>query len=163
LEVVSDLEELEVIETALGCFESLSNSFYLSPDVDEGFGVSGSWDLGIFKISQHETEFRARKEVHTLLEVPGVSPPIFLSQSIPFGYRFCFCLGEVKDDAVGVDTPVIELSEKLFSDPTAVKPGDGLDIKDSDLGGISGDLFITASSSRHVFINREDSRELELA
>ena len=45
-EVVCNLEELKVIKTALGCFESPSNNFYFSPDVDEGFGVSGSSDLG---------------------------------------------------------------------------------------------------------------------
>jgi hypothetical protein len=268
LEVVSDLEELEVIETALGCFESLSNSLYLSPDVDEGFGVSGSWDLGIFKISQHEIEFRARKKIHTLLEVPGVSPPIFLSQSIPFGYCFCFCLGEVKDipelffkekdffdrgsfidldhlrdekmfffspsihmfqqapfhlpeffsvegpafsferfskldegifevipeplhdvevvvleegfgpdftddfgeggpevedNTVRMDAPILKVSKKSFSNATAIEPGSGFDIEDSALESISGDLFISASSSGHVFIDREGSRELELA
>jgi len=38
--VVRNLEELKVIKAALGCFESPSNSFYLSPDIDEGFGVS---------------------------------------------------------------------------------------------------------------------------
>jgi hypothetical protein len=69
------LEELEVIETALGCFESPSNTFYLSPDIDDGFRVSGSRNPGIFKISQHEIEFKAHKEIYTLLEMPGVSPP----------------------------------------------------------------------------------------
>jgi hypothetical protein len=70
---------------------------------------------------------------------------------------------EVKDDAVRVDTPVLELSEELFSDSAAVKPGDGFDIKDFDLDGISGDLFIKAPPSGHIFINRGGSRELELA
>jgi hypothetical protein len=73
------------------------------------------------------------------------------------------CGPEVKDDAVRVYAPVIELSEELFSDPAAVKPRDGFDIKDSDLDGISGDLFITTSPPWHIFINREGSRELELA
>ena len=265
---MSDLEELEMIETALGCFESPSNSFYLSPDVDEGFGVSGSWDLGIFEISQHEIEFRARKEVHTLLEVSGVSPPIFLSQGIPFGYRFCFCLGEVKDitefffkeenffgrgsfidldhlrdekmfffsppihmfqespfhlpeffsvegpafslerlteldqgifeiipeplhdvevvvleggfgpgfmddfgegspevedNTVRMDAPILKFSKKSFSNATAIEPGNGFDIEDSALESIYDDLFISTSSPWHVFIDRESSRELELA
>ncbi len=29
--------------------------------------------------------------------MPGVCPPIFFSQGIPFGYSFDFCLREVKD------------------------------------------------------------------
>jgi len=37
-----NLEKLEVTETALGCLESPSNCFYLSPDIAEGFGMSGS-------------------------------------------------------------------------------------------------------------------------
>lgn len=92
-----NLEELEVIETALGCFESPSNSFYLPPDIDDGFRVSGSRDPRIFRISQHEIEFRGHEEIHTLLEMPGVSPPIFFSEGIPFGYGFDSCLSGVKD------------------------------------------------------------------
>jgi len=42
-------------------------------------------------------EFRAHEEIHTLLEMPRVSPPIFFSQGIPFCYGFGFCFGEVKD------------------------------------------------------------------
>lgn len=46
-EAVSDSEELEMIETASGCSEYPSDSFYLPSGVDEGFGVPGFWDLGI--------------------------------------------------------------------------------------------------------------------
>jgi hypothetical protein len=45
---MSDLKEFEVIETALVVFKSSSHHFDLSPDVDEGFGLSGSRDTGIF-------------------------------------------------------------------------------------------------------------------
>jgi hypothetical protein len=262
------LEKFEVIKTAFMGFESSTDCFHLSPDVDEGFRLSGSSDTGIFEISEHEIEFRTHEKIHTLLKVPGVSPPLFLSQGIPFSRGFGFRFGEVKeipefffkeenlfdggpfvdldhlrnekmfffgpsvhmfeqppfhlpeffsvegpafslkrlseldqsifkvlpeslhdvevivleggfrpdftddfrecgpevkDDAVRVYAPVIELSEELFSDPAAVKPRDGFDIKDSDLDGISGDLFITTSPSGHIFINREGSREFELA
>ena len=75
---MSDLEEFKVIDAALICFESSSDSFHLSPDIDEGFRLSGSRDPGIFEIGQHESEFRAHKKVHTLLEVPRVLPPMFL-------------------------------------------------------------------------------------
>jgi hypothetical protein len=97
LEVVGDLEEFEVIQTALGSFESSSNRFHFSPDIDEGLGVSRSWDLGIFEVGQHEIKFRAHQEVHTLLEIPRVSPPMFFSQGISFGYDFGFGLGELED------------------------------------------------------------------
>jgi len=257
-----------MIKTAFMGFESSTDCFHLSPDVDEGFRLSGSRDTGIFEVGEHEIKFGVHEKIHTLLKVPGVSPPLFLSQGIPFSHGLGSRLGEVKeipefffkeenlfdggpfvdfnhlrdekmfffspsvhmfkqspfhlpeffsvegpafslkrlseldqsifevlpeslhdvevivlegsfrpdftddfgeggpevkDDAVGVDAPAIELSEELFSDPTAVKPRDGFDIKDSHLDGISGDLFITASSSGHIFINREGSRELELA
>jgi len=268
LEVVRNLEEFEVIKTALGCFESPSNSFHLSPDIDDGFRVSGSRDPGIVKISQYEIEFRAHEEIHTLLEMPAVSPPIFFSQGIPFSYGFDFCLSEVKDipefffkeedffdrsssvdldhlgneevfffgpsvhvlqeppfhlpefftvegpafsferlskldeaifeiipeplhdvevivlegsfgpdftddfgeggpkvkdNAVRMDAPIIELSQKFFGDAATIEPGNGLDIEDSALESISGDLFISTSPFGHVFINREGSREMELA
>ncbi len=61
-----NLEELEVVEVTLGCFESPPNSFHLPPDIDGGFRVSGSRDPGIFKISKHEIEFRAPEEIYTL-------------------------------------------------------------------------------------------------
>jgi hypothetical protein len=95
--LVRNLEEHKVIKTALGCFESPSNSFYLSPDIDEGFGVSGSRDLGVFEISYHKMNFRAHQKVHALLEVPRISPPMLFSQSIPFSHSFCFCFREVED------------------------------------------------------------------
>jgi hypothetical protein len=66
---VSNLEEFKVIKAALGRFESPSNSFYLSPDIDESFGVSGSRDLGVFEISYHGVKFRACQEVIALLEM----------------------------------------------------------------------------------------------
>jgi hypothetical protein len=265
---MGDLKELEVIDTALVGFKSSADCFHLSPNVDEGFRVSGSRDTGIFEISQHEIEFRTHEEIHTLLKVPGVSPPIFFSQGIPFGYGFGFCFRQIKDipeflfkekdlfnrgsfvdfdhlrdeemfffgpsihmfqkapfhlpefftvegpafsferftkldesifqvvpeslhdmevvilqrslrphfpnhfgecspevedDAVRMKVPAIELSEEFFSDTTAIQPGHRFDIEDASLDGISGDLFISASSPGHIFINREGSRELELA
>jgi len=60
---------------------------------------------------------------------------------------------EVKDYAVWMDAPPIKLSEKLFTYPTSIKPSDGFDIEDSALEGISSDLFISASSSGHIFVN----------
>jgi hypothetical protein len=64
---------------------------------------------------------------------------------------------EVEDDAVGFNAPGIKLSEKPFSYTPAVEPGNGFDIEDSNLDCIPSDLFISASSSRHVFIDREGS------
>jgi hypothetical protein len=84
IQVACNLEEFEVVETTLVSFKPSSNRFHLSPDIDEAFRLSGSRDFGIFEIGEHEIRFRAHKEIHTLLEMPGVSPPIFLSQSIPF-------------------------------------------------------------------------------
>jgi hypothetical protein len=266
--VVRNLEELKVIKTALGCFESPSNNFYLSPDIDEGFGVSGSRDLGVFEISHHEVKFRAHQEVHALLEMPRISPPMLLNRSIPFSHSFCLCSREVedlsefffkekdffdrgslidlnhlrdeemvffgpsihmfqktpfhlpeffsvkgpalslerlseldesileivpeplhdvevvvlergvgpdftdhfregrpevKDNAVGVDAPILKLSKESFCHTTAIKPRDGFDIKDPALESISSDLFISTPSSGHEFIEAEGSRELELA
>ena len=94
---MSDLEEFEMIETSLGCFKSSSDSFHLSPDIDEGFRLSRSRDLRVFKISQHEVKFRTHEEIHTFLEMPGVLPQMFLSQCIPFGDGFDFCFREVED------------------------------------------------------------------
>lgn len=68
---------------------------------------------------------------------------------------------EIKDNAVGLDAPAIELSEKLFSHTTAIEPRDRFDIENSAFNRISGDLFIAASSSGHIFIDRESSGELE--
>jgi hypothetical protein len=265
---MGDLKELEVIETALVGFKSSADCFHLSPNVDEGFRVSGSRDTGIFKISQHEIEFRTHEEIHTLLKVPGFSPPTFLTQGIPFSHSLGFRLGEVKDipdlffkekdlfdrssfidlyhfrdeqvfffgpsvhvfeqapfhlpeffwvqgpafsferfskldegifevipeplhdmevvvlegsfgpdftddfgeggpeignNAVGLDAPAVKFSKKSFGNPPAIEPRDGFDVENLALEGISGDLFISASSPGHVFINREGSRELELA
>jgi hypothetical protein len=70
---------------------------------------------------------------------------------------------EVEDNTVRMEAPAIKLSEELFSDTTAIQPGYRFDIKNSSLDGISSDLFISASSSRNIFINREGSRELQLA
>jgi len=69
---------------------------------------------------------------------------------------------EVKDNAVRLNIPVIELSKKPFRYATAIEPGDRFDIKDSSLKSISGNLFISASPPGHIFINREGSGELEL-
>jgi len=44
---VSDLEEFEVIEATLVSFESSSDGFHLSPDIDEGF----TFDVG--EIGRH--------------------------------------------------------------------------------------------------------------
>jgi hypothetical protein len=70
---------------------------------------------------------------------------------------------EVEDNAVRLNIPVIELLEKPFGYSTAIEPGDRFDIKDSDLNRISSDLFVSTSSSGHIFIDRESSRELEFS
>jgi hypothetical protein len=57
--------------------------------------------------------------------------------------------------------PSIQLSEKLLSDSTAVEPRDGVNIEDSNLKSIPGNLFVSTSSSGHIFINGEGARELE--
>ena len=44
VQVVSYLEELEVIEATFVGFESATDCLHLSPDVDEGFRLSGSRD-----------------------------------------------------------------------------------------------------------------------
>jgi hypothetical protein len=84
-----------------------------------------------------------------------------------FGPDFTDDFGEggpkVEDHAVGMNAPVLKFSKKSFCDPTSIEPGYGFDIEDSSVDGISGDLFISAPSSGHIFINREGSRELELA
>jgi hypothetical protein len=79
LEVVSDLEEFEMIETSLRFFGSSSSYFHLSPEVGEGFRLSESKESGIFEIGEPEIEFRTRKEVHSFLNEPGISPPMFLN------------------------------------------------------------------------------------
>jgi hypothetical protein len=94
---VCHLEELEMIQATLVSFESSSDGFHRSPNIDEGFTLSGSRDTRIFEVSKHEIEFRAHEEIYTFLEVPGISPPMLLSQSIPFSDSLDFCLGEVKD------------------------------------------------------------------
>ncbi len=265
---MSGLKEFKVIETALVGFESSSHGFNLSPDIDKGFRVSGSRNPGIFEISEHDSEFWTREEIHALLEMPGVPPPMFLTQGIPFSHGLGFRLGEVKDipdlffkekdlfdrgsfidlyhfrdeqvfffgpsvhmfeqapfhlpeffsvqgpafsferfskldegifevipeplhdvevvvlegsfgpdftddfgeggpevedNAVGLDAPAIKFSKKSFGNTPAIEPRDGFDIEDSALESISGDLFISTSPFGHVFINREGSRELELA
>ena len=91
------LEEFEVIQTPLMSFKSSSDGFHLSPNIDEGFTLSGSRDTRIFEVGKHEIEFGAHEEIHTFLEMPGVSPPIFLSQGISFGKSFGFGFGEVED------------------------------------------------------------------
>jgi hypothetical protein len=75
---MSDLRELEVIETPLLGFESSPHRFNLSPDIHKGFRVSGSRNSGILEIGEHKVEFWNREEIHALLEMPGVSPPMFL-------------------------------------------------------------------------------------
>ena len=49
-----NLEEFEMVEAALICFESSSDGFHLSPDINEGFGLSGSTK----KIEGSVQEFR---------------------------------------------------------------------------------------------------------
>jgi hypothetical protein len=70
---------------------------------------------------------------------------------------------KVKDDAVGMDTPILKLSKESFCHATAIKPRNGFDIEDSALQSISSDLFISTPSSGYEFIEAEGSRELELA
>lgn len=55
------------------------------------------------------------------------------------------------------------LSEKPFGQATAIEPWDRFDIEDSASDRLSGNLFASTSSSGHIFIDREDSREAELA
>jgi len=64
---------------------------------------------------------------------------------------------EIKSNAVGPDTPLIKLSEKLFGYASAIEPRDGFDIEDSDLESISCDLFVSTSPSGHIFVNGEGS------
>jgi len=80
-----------------------------------------------------------------------------------FPNHFGECGPEVEDDTGGVNPPSIELSQKLFRHTTAIKPGDRFDIEDSNTNRISCNLFISASSSGHVFINGEGSGEFQLA
>jgi len=61
-----------------------------------------------------------------------------------------------------LDAPTIEFLEKLLSDSTTVEPLDRFNIEDSNLKSISDELFISPSSSGHIFINGEGPRELEL-
>ncbi len=70
---------------------------------------------------------------------------------------------EVKDDAIGLDAPSIELLEELSSDSPAIEPRDGFNIEDSNLKRISGDLFVSTSSFGHIFINGEGAGELEFS
>lgn len=92
---MSDLEEFGVIEAKLVSFGSSSKSFHLSPEIDEGFRLFGSRDFRIFKIGKHEIEFRALEEIRAFLKTPGISPPMLLSQGIPFGrgHRLLFQKG----------------------------------------------------------------------
>jgi hypothetical protein len=92
-----NLTELNVIRTALCCFESPSDSFYLSPEVDEGFEVSGFRDLGILEIGHHEVKSRVHQEVCALLEMPRISPPMLLNQGLPFSHSFSLCSRQVED------------------------------------------------------------------
>lgn len=71
-EVVCNLEKLVVIEVSLVCFESSSNTFHLSPNIDGSFRLSRSRYFRISKAGKHNIEFRAHEEIHTFLEVPGV-------------------------------------------------------------------------------------------
>jgi len=102
------LEEFEVIQTTVVGFESSSDGFHLSPDIDESLTLPGSRDARILQVGKHEIEFRAHEKIHTFFEVPGVSPPMFLSQGIPFSYSLGFCFGEVED------TPKFFFKEKDF-------------------------------------------------
>jgi hypothetical protein len=61
-----------------------------------------------------------------------------------------------------LDAPIFKLSEESFGYTAAVEPGDGFDIENSALDGITGDLFISPCSSGHIFIKTEGSGELEL-
>jgi hypothetical protein len=92
-----NLEELEVVEPTSVTFESSSDSFHLSPDVDKRFRVPGSRDVRIFEVGEHEIEFGAHEEIHAFAEMPAIFPPVFLSQGISFGNRLGFGFGEVED------------------------------------------------------------------
>jgi len=50
---------------------------------DKAFRVSRLRDSWIFEVGEHEIKFRAHEKIHAFLEVPEVSSPKFLSQSIP--------------------------------------------------------------------------------
>lgn len=67
---------------------------------------------------------------------------------------------EVEDNAVRLNIPVIEVSEKPFGYATAIKPGTRFNIQDSSLDGICGNLFISASSPGHIFIEPRGLRRI---
>ena len=90
------MEQFEVVFATLGGFESSLNNFHLSPDIDEGFRVSGSRNSRVFEVGKHEIKFGAQEEIYTFLEMPGVSPPMFLGQGIPFYYGIGLCFGEIE-------------------------------------------------------------------
>jgi hypothetical protein len=69
----------------------------LTPDVDEGFRLSTARNLGIFEVSKHEIKFRAHEEFDAFLEVPRISPPMFLREGISLSNSFCFGGGEIED------------------------------------------------------------------
>jgi hypothetical protein len=45
----------------------------------------------------------------------------------------------------------------------AIELRNRFDIEDSNLNGISGDLFVSTSPFGHIFINGEGPRELQLS
>jgi hypothetical protein len=48
-------------------------------------------------VGDHEIKFRGHKEMYTFWEMPGVSPPMLLSQGVSFGHSVRLRFGEVKD------------------------------------------------------------------
>ncbi len=58
---------------------------------------------------------------------------------------------------------MIEFLEESFGDPTAIESRDGFDIEDLNLLGVSGDLVIASSPFGHIFVEAENSRELQAA
>jgi hypothetical protein len=80
-------------------FEFPSGHFHLSPDIDEGFTLARSGEARILKVDEHEIKFGTQEEIHALLEVLGVSPPMSLGEGVSFDKGFGFCFGEIKDVA----------------------------------------------------------------
>ena len=52
---------------------------------------------------------------------------------------------EVKDEAIGMGTPILKLLKESFCHATVIKSSNGFDIEVSALESISGDLFISLS------------------
>jgi hypothetical protein len=59
--------------------------------------LSGSRDHRILEVGENEIEYRAHEKIHTFLEMPGVLPPMLMSQGISFGRGVSPCFRGVED------------------------------------------------------------------